>query len=118
VNRLAASLYRWSIPLSAALVIGAIALIPRASVTAVDNDISAWFSRSDPLFRDYDRFQAEFGGTQPLIIALRSETPAPAAPAAGLFTRERLELVKEMTGDISLRTGTFLFRLDNHVPRA
>lgn len=97
MNRLAAFLYRWRLPLSAALLAGAIGLLPRAFVTAVDNDLGAWFSRSDPLYRDYDRFQAEFGGTQPLIVALRSERAAPDAPAAGLFTRERLEALEEIT---------------------
>ena len=97
MNGLAAVLYRWRIPLSAVLIVGAIALIPRAFVTAIDNDISAWFSRADPLYRDYDRFRAEFGGTQPLIIALRSESPA---AGAGLFTRERLQFLKEITDEI------------------
>ena len=97
---LAAFLYRWRIVLSATLAAGAILFIPRAIQPNVDNDISAWFSRSDPLYRDYDRFQREFGGTQPLIIAFQSAAPEADAPAAGLFTRTRLQVLKEITEEI------------------
>ncbi len=97
---LAVRLYRWRIYLSVGYVIGAAAFIPLANVTRVDNDLSAWFSRDDPLYRDYDRFQAEFGGTQPLIIAIKSESPPPEAAGAGIFTRERLQFLKDVTEDI------------------
>ena len=101
MSRLAAFLYRRRIPLTAVLVIGAVTLSPRAAIRGVDNDISAWFSPNDPLYRDYDRFRAEFGGTQPLIIALRDDAHA----AAGLFTRERLEFLNDITGDIERITS-------------
>jgi len=98
---LAAFLYRWRVPLSTAFIAGAVALSPRVNVTKVDNDLSAWFSRGDPIYQDYDRFRAEFGGTQPLIIALRSESPPAGAPAdAGVFTRERLDFLRRITGEI------------------
>ena len=96
MNWLAACLYRWRIPLSGALVLGAALLLPLANVTHVDNDIGAWFSQDDPLYRDYERFRREFGGTQPLIIAVKVN------PGAGgdLFTRERLEFIKDITDDL------------------
>ena len=100
MNRLAALLYRWRIVLSAALVIGAAVLLPRAIQTHINNDITAWFSRDDPLYRDYDRFQLEFGGTQPLIIALQSVSAEPGAPADGLFTRARLQFLEDLTAKI------------------
>lgn len=97
---LAPLLYRWRLWLSAGLVAGAVAVAPLAIRTPVDNDLTAWFSRDDPLFRDYDRFKTEFGSTQPLIIALRSDVPSPAEPSAGLFTRARLEFLQEITARI------------------
>ena len=100
MNTLAALLYRSRLWLSAGLVLGAIALAPFAVTTTVDNDLSAWFSRANPLYRDYDRFSAEFGGTQPLIVALRSDIPSPAAPDDGLFTRERLEFLSAVTREL------------------
>lgn len=93
-------LYRARLLLNAVVVAGAVVLAPRANVTRVDNDITAWFSRDDPLYRDYERFRAEFGGTQPLVVAIRSESPDPAAPSAGLFTRERLAWLKQVTDDL------------------
>jgi len=100
VNRLAALLYRSRLLLSATLAIGAAVLLPRAIQTNVDNDIRAWFSPDDPLYRDYERFRLEFGGTQPLIIALKSVAPEPGAPAAGLFTRARLQFLEDITDEI------------------
>jgi predicted RND superfamily exporter protein len=99
-TRLEQRLYRWRFLLSAALLIGAAVLLPRAIQTPVDNDIGAWFSRNDPLYRDYDRFQLEFGGTQPLIIAFQSITPEPGAPESGLFTRTRLQFLKDITDEV------------------
>ena len=50
-------------------------LIPRVNITHIDNDITAWFSKQDPVYQDYERFRTEFGGTRSLIIALKAETP-------------------------------------------
>jgi predicted RND superfamily exporter protein len=100
LESLASWLYRWRVALSLAFVAGAVALLPFANVTRVDNDLDAWFSRDDPLYQDYDRFRAEFGGTQPLIIAIRSESPSREAPDPGIFTRERLAFLQDVAGDI------------------
>jgi uncharacterized protein len=87
----AALIYRWRFPLSAAIVLGTLLLAPRADLTNIDNDLTAWFSRDDPVFQEYERFREEFGGTRTLIVALEGE---------GLFTRGMLATLQEMTADI------------------
>ena len=42
---LAGVIYRWRLPLTAFIVLGALALAPRANITNIDNDITAWFSQ-------------------------------------------------------------------------
>jgi predicted RND superfamily exporter protein len=88
---LALFIYRWRYLLSAVAIAGALALAPRANFTNIDNDITAWFSRDDPVFRDYERFRQEFGGTRALIIAVRGD---------GLFTLEGLQFLKDVTAEI------------------
>jgi len=88
---LARFIYRWRYPLSAVAIAGALALAPRANFTNIDNDITAWFSRDDPVFQDYERFRKEFGGTRALIVAVESDR---------LFTREGLQFLKDATADI------------------
>lgn len=95
MSQLVASvIFRWRFPLSAGLILGAILLAPRANITEIDNDVSAWFSREDPVYKDYERFRAEFGGTRALIVALQAES------ADTLFSRETLALIQGITGDI------------------
>jgi predicted RND superfamily exporter protein len=95
VSRLLAGvIYRWRFPLSIAMVLGALLLSPRANITNIDNDITAWFSKDDPVYRDYERFRTEFGGTRALIIALRADS------ADLLFSRESLRVIAQITGDI------------------
>ncbi|HJR59800.1 MAG TPA: DUF1302 family protein [Vicinamibacterales bacterium] len=93
-NALAALLWRGRIPLSILLVLGALVLSPRANITKIDNDITAWFSKDDPVYRDYEHFRREFGGTRSLIIALQADTPE------RLFSRDTLEFIQQVTGDI------------------
>ncbi len=94
---LASAIYRWRIALSAFFVLGALALAPRANITVIDNDVTAWFAKDDPVYRDYERFRHEFAGTRALIIALRVE----AADSPGLlFSRATLKLIEQITGDI------------------
>ena len=59
---LAGVIYRWRFLLSGLIVLGALALAPRANITEIDNDVTAWFSKADPVYQDYERFRAEFGG--------------------------------------------------------
>ena len=95
MSRLIATfIFRWRYPLSALCVLGALASIPRANITKIDNDITAWFSKSDPVYQDYERFRAEFGGTRNLIVALQ----APSAEA--LFSEATLAYIERITEDI------------------
>src|SRR4026209_1242039 len=89
--RLADLIYRFRLPLCAVIAIGFLGLLPLTNVTAIDNDISMWISRDDPIYRTYERFREEFGGQRTLMIALRSER---------LFTAEGLAFVRQITEDI------------------
>lgn len=92
--RLAAFIYRWRLPLTALTIAGAILAIPRVDITHIDNDITAWFSKDDPVYKDYERFRSEFGGTRSLIIALKAES------ADRLFARDTLAFIDRINGDI------------------
>jgi len=95
VSRLLAGvIYRWRFPLSAFIILGALALAPRANITRIDNDVTAWFSRADPVYQDYERFRQEFAGTRSLIIALKADSPE------RLFSSSTLGTIQKMTGDI------------------
>lgn len=93
-RRLAGFIYRWRLPLTAVIFLGALASIPRVNITHIDNDITAWFSRDDPVFKDYERLRGEFGGTRSLIVALQADS------ADRLFARDTLDFIDEITGDI------------------
>jgi hypothetical protein len=90
-GRLADLIYRFRFPLSGAILLGFLALLPLTNITEIDNDISMWISRDDPVYRTYERFREEFGGQRTLLIALRSPR---------LFTPEGLEFVRQVTDDI------------------
>ena len=93
-HALATLLYRFRRPLSALIVLGALLLAPRASITRIDNDLTAWFSRDDPVYLEYQRFQDEFGGTRTLIVAV-------VAPSRDrLFSREGFAFLEEATRGI------------------
>jgi len=91
---LAGWIYRWRIPLSIFIVLDALVQVPRANITEMDNDITAWFSKDDPVYRDYERYRTEFSGTRALIIALKAHS------ADRLFSRETLETIEAISGDI------------------
>jgi predicted RND superfamily exporter protein len=91
---LAGAIFRWRFVLSTFFVLGAFALSPRANITSIDNDVTAWFSRDDPVYRDYERFRREFAGTRALIIALKADS------ADLLFSRGTLATIAQITGDI------------------
>jgi uncharacterized protein len=91
---LADLLWRWRFPLSALIVLVAIAFAPHANVTRIDNDISAWFSKDDPVYRDYERFREEFGGSRTLIVALKADSPD------RLFSRAGLDFIRDATAEI------------------
>jgi predicted RND superfamily exporter protein len=93
-RRLADFIYRWRYLLSGVCVLGAVLSIPRANITHIDNDITAWFSKSDPVYQDYERFRQEFGGTRTLIVALEAGSPDQ------LFSVGTLAYIEQITGDI------------------
>jgi len=93
-RRIAEFIYRWRLGLTAVIVLGAIVLAPRANITRIDNDLTAWFSRDDPVYREYERFRDEFGGTRNLIIAVE----APSRDR--LFSRETFAYLERLSGDI------------------
>ena len=88
---LARFLYRFRFVITFLIVAGALALAPRAHITRIDNDISAWFSKDDPVLRDYDRLRQEFTGSRTLIVAL---TGPGVTSAAGL------DVLRRITADV------------------
>lgn len=93
-RRIADVLYRWRWWLTAGILLGTIVLAPRANLTSIDNDLTAWFSREDPIYREYERFRDEFGGTRNLIIAVEAPT------RERLFSREGFAFLDRVSGDI------------------
>ena len=93
-QRLAEFIYRWRRLLTAVIFAGAALSIPSVNITHIDNDITAWFSKTDPVYEDYERFRNEFGGTRSLIIALKADS------ADRLFSAGTLAFIDRITGDI------------------
>jgi predicted RND superfamily exporter protein len=93
-HALAVLIYRSRFLLSAFIVFGAIILAPRANITNIDNELTAWFSRTDPIYQQYERFRDEFGGTRNLIIALQ------APDRARLFSRAGFDAIEAISQDI------------------
>lgn len=92
--RVARFIYRWRRWLSGFVVIGAVLLAPRAQIQNIDNDLTAWFSREDSVYQDYERFQTEFGGTRTLILAIE----APSRDR--LFSAESFDFLTRLSEDI------------------
>ncbi len=84
-------LYRWRVPVVVFVILGAVWFAPAADLTAIDNDLSAWVSKDDPVYQVYDRFREEFGGTRNVIIAIRSDR---------IFTPEGLQFLDRISEDI------------------
>jgi uncharacterized protein len=91
---LASFIYRWRLALTGVILLGAAASIPSVNITNIDNDITAWFSREDPVYLGYERFRNEFGGTRSLIVALKADS------ADRLFSTDTLMFIADVTGDI------------------
>jgi uncharacterized protein len=88
---LARLLYRWRLPLSAFVVLGALFCARFASLDNLNNDLSAWVAKDSPEYRDYDRFRLEFGGGRTLIVAIAGD---------GLFSPAGLGYIERITRDI------------------
>ena len=70
--RIAEVIYRYRRVLVGVILLGTLVLLPRANITRIDNDLTAWFSREDPIYQTYQKFQDEFGGTRTLIVAIEA----------------------------------------------
>ena len=90
-RQLAEFIFRFRYLLCGLIAAGFVVLLPNTNFTEIDNDISMWISKSDPVYQTYERFRREFGGQRTLLIALRSDD---------LFTRESLEFIRAITDDI------------------
>jgi uncharacterized protein len=91
---LAGLLYRRRRVLVAFVLIGAVVLAPRANITHIDNDLTAWFSGQDAVYQQYEHFREIFGGTRTLIIAI--EAPSPDR----LCSKDGLEFLEAITSDL------------------
>ena len=87
-------IYRWRHLLTGLIVLGALVLAPRAHIQTIDNDLSAWFSADDPVFKDYVRFRDEFGGTRNVIIGIE----APSRDR--MFSAEAFAFLEKVSADI------------------
>lgn len=109
---LADVIWRYRRVLTTFIILGAVILAPRANITKIDNDLTAWFSVSDPIYKDYERFRDEFGGTRTLIVAVEAPSRAALISADGLQVIERLTLeiegVKTVQRISSLATATVI----------
>jgi predicted RND superfamily exporter protein len=83
--------YRFRYPLSAAIVAGFLFMAPSLAITSIDNDLTMWVSKSDPVYQTYERFRDEFGGQRTLLVALKSDR---------LFTPESLAFIRQVTEEI------------------
>jgi hypothetical protein len=89
--RLAPWIFRWRRWLTGIVVLGAVVAAPSADFATLDNDMTAWFSKQDPVYVEYERFRQEFGGTRTLIIALEGDA---------IFSPEGLGLIRDVTREI------------------
>jgi uncharacterized protein len=89
--RIADLIFRFRYLLCGAIVIGFVVLLPKTNFTEIDNDISMWISKEDPVYQTYERFRREFGGQRTLLVALESDR---------LFSVESLQFIREITNDI------------------
>ena len=83
--------FRWRRPLCAVIVLGFFYFAPSTNFTEIDNDLTMWVSKTDPVYVTYERFRNEFGGQRNLIVALRSKD---------LFSPASLDFIRTVTGDI------------------
>jgi predicted RND superfamily exporter protein len=91
---LARVLWRVRYLLSALIIAGALVFAPSVAVTRIDNDLTSWFSTTDPIYQQYEKFRDEFGGTRTLIVAVR------APSRERLFSEEAFAFIDKVSGDI------------------
>jgi predicted RND superfamily exporter protein len=91
---LSEAIYRHRRLLTVLILLGAVILAPRANITRIDNDLTAWFAKDDPVYQEYERFRDQFGGTRSLIVALQ------APSRERLFSRDGFAMLDALTRDI------------------
>lgn len=89
--RLADVIYRQRYLLTGVILLGFLFLLPRTNFTSINNELSIWISKDDPVYQQYERFRTEFGGQRLLIIAVQSDR---------LFDPGTLDFIRRVTGDI------------------
>ena len=89
--RVADVVFRLRYPLCAVIVLGFFYFVPSTNFTRIDNDLTMWVSKTDPVYQTYERFRTEFGGQRMLLVALKSER---------IFTVEGLTFIRQVTSDI------------------
>jgi hypothetical protein len=94
--RIADFAFRFRLPLCGVILLGFFVFLPKTNFTEIDNDLTMWVAKTDPVYVDYERFRTEFGGQRSLIVALRSER---------LFSPESLAFIRTVTADIERVAG-------------
>ncbi len=88
---LADVIFRFRHPALVIIAAGFLWFAPQTNFTELDNDLTMWVSKDDPVYVTYERFREEFGGQRNLLVALVSDR---------LFEPESLEFIRQVTGDI------------------
>jgi predicted RND superfamily exporter protein len=88
---LAGFIFRFRFPLCAIILAGTVFFAPKLNVTDIDNDLTMWISKDEPIYQQYERFRHEFGGQRLLLIAFQSDE---------LFTPHSLEFIRLVTDEI------------------
>jgi uncharacterized protein len=88
---IAEAVFRFRRPLCAVIVLGFFYFAPKTNFTEIDNDLTMWVSKTDPVYVTYERFRTEFGGQRSLIVALQSND---------LFAPAALEFIRAVTADV------------------
>ena len=90
-QRIADLVFRLRYASAAVIVLGTVLFLPSVNFTDIDNELSAWIDKDDPVYQQYEQFRTEFGGQRTLLIALRSKR---------LFEPGVLKFIEEISGDI------------------
>ena len=88
---LADVIFRFRYPALVVIAAGFLWFAPTVNFTELDNDLTMWVSKDDPVYVTYERFREEFGGQRNLLVALTSDR---------LFEPASLEFIRQVTSDI------------------
>lgn len=91
IHRIACLIYRLRLGLLGVAVLGVLWLAPKIDLADLDDDLTTWLSKDDPIYQTYERFRREFGEQQPILIAVKSDH---------LFTPDVLRFIRDVTDDL------------------